>query len=178
MSSQCFSATVTFTLLITIFFFTIRKLANINSNIHIIFSSIYDGDIYQLNFWYEYSHGIYWGNRSRKRKNKKSQTVRWRVSFTNNVIDRINPTIKFVCEYAIRKLSSVYTDDIIEGITMRFKKTNRMVIWYFYWQNCRQSYYIGLNKIILNIIIPFIMYLYDRFSLQVYCAWLDEYTMD
>jgi len=31
--------------------------------------------------------------------NKKSQTVWWRVSFTDNVTDEINPMVKFVLEY-------------------------------------------------------------------------------
>ena len=55
---------------------------------------------------------------------KKSQIVWWRVSFTDDFTNRINPTVKFICEYVDKILSSVYTDDSIRGITVRFKKTN------------------------------------------------------
>jgi hypothetical protein len=63
---------------------------------------------------------------------KKSQTVRWCVSFTDNVIDGINSTIKFINEYADGKLSSICIDDIIKGILVEFKKINCTLMWHFY----------------------------------------------
>jgi hypothetical protein len=60
----------------------------------------------------------------KKKRIKKNQIVWWRVSFTDDFTNRINPTVKFICEYADEILSSVYTDDNIRGITVRFKKTN------------------------------------------------------
>lgn len=76
-----------------------------------------------------------------EKERKKKQTIRWRVSFTDIVTDEINPTVKFICEYVDGKLLLVYTDDITEGITVGFKKENRMVMWNFYWQNDRRHYY-------------------------------------
>jgi hypothetical protein len=36
--------------------------------------------------------------------------------------------VKFIREYADEKLPLVYTSDIMEGITVRFKKANHMMM--------------------------------------------------
>ena len=68
-----------------------------------------------------------------EKKEKKKQTVRWHVRFIDIVTDEINPMVKFIREYADGKILLVYTDNITEGITVGFKKENRMVTWNFYW---------------------------------------------
>jgi nicotinic acid phosphoribosyltransferase len=68
-----------------------------------------------------------------RKERKKKQTVQWHVRFIDIVTDEINSMVKFIREYADGKILLVYTDDITEGITVRFKKKNRMVTWNFYW---------------------------------------------
>jgi len=41
---------------------------------------------------------------------------------TSIVTNEIRPTIQFVHEYPDKKIISVYIDDIMDGITMNFKK--------------------------------------------------------
>jgi hypothetical protein len=63
-----------------------------------------------------------------KKKTKKKQIVQCRVSFTDNIANKISPTIKFISEYSDgRKCPSIYSDDIKDNITVGFKKANRTV---------------------------------------------------
>ena len=133
-------------------------MTNTNRKIDEIFPSIYYDDIYQSNFSSLNSSVNTDRNIStvyteeitvEKERIKKSQTVRWHVSFTHDVTDRINSTVKFVHKYAYRKLSSVYTDDITEGIIVGFKKEICTVTWHFYRLKCRRNNFIG--KSICNI---------------------------
>ena len=39
-----------------------------------------------------------------------------------NIIDWVNLTVKYGCKYTNGKILSVYTEEITEGITTRFKK--------------------------------------------------------
>jgi len=52
-----------------------------------------------------------------EKKNKKSQTLWWCVSFTDDVTDKIILMVKFIHEYPNEKLSSIYTNNIAEVIT-------------------------------------------------------------
>jgi hypothetical protein len=38
------------------------------------------------------------------------------------------------------KIHSIYTEGMMKGIIMRFKKKNHTVMWYLYRQNDRRSY--------------------------------------
>ena len=123
---------------------TIRNLTNINRNINVIFLWVYYGNICWLNFSsLNLSVNtdiniltVYTKVIAVKLWNKKNQTVWWHVSFTNDVTDGINPTVKLIREYGNGKLFSVYTGDITKGIIVRFKKENRMVTLHFYQHNC------------------------------------------
>jgi sRNA-binding carbon storage regulator CsrA len=105
---------------------------------HIQILSVYCDDIYRSNFVipksvtkhrHEYSHDIYQENHNEKKK----QIVQCRVSFTDNIANKISPTIKFISEYSDgRKCPSIYSDDIKDNITVGFKKANRTVTWHFY----------------------------------------------
>jgi hypothetical protein len=53
---------------------------------------------------------------------KKTQTVWWRVTFTNDITDEINPTVKYISKFADEKLFLVYTEGIKEGNIVRYKK--------------------------------------------------------
>jgi hypothetical protein len=62
---------------------------------------------------------------------KKSEIVRWRVTFTDDIIDRINPTVNYIRKYADEYIFSVYIKGMIEGIIVGFKRTNLTVTQYF-----------------------------------------------
>jgi hypothetical protein len=55
-------------------------------------------------------------------KKKKNQTLWWRVTFIDDITNRINLTVKYIHKYADGKHFSIYTKGIINGITMGFKK--------------------------------------------------------
>jgi hypothetical protein len=136
-----------------LFSFTTRKFVNTNGNIDEIFLSVYCSDIYRPNFPLlnlsvnterniptVHTEGIVVGEEGIQKK-KKIQTVQWHVSFTDEVTNEINPTVKFIREYVDGKLMSVYINNIMKGITVRLKKENRTVTWHFYQQNCRWRYH-------------------------------------
>ena len=117
-------------------------------------SVVYCNNIYWPNFLsigkhgHKYSHGIYRGNRSRKKRNKKRQTIRWRVSCTYDVTDKIISMVKFIHEYLNEKLSSIYTNDITEVIT---KDSRRKII---RWHD------ISTNRVTIRIIMSVIFNLW------------------
>jgi len=71
----------------------------------------------------KYFLSIYWKNCNGKIRNEeKNKTVKWHVTFTNDITDRINSMVKHVHKYAEEKTSSIYAKGIMEGITVGFKK--------------------------------------------------------
>jgi hypothetical protein len=59
---------------------------------------------------------------------KNSILKRIKFSFCLKLIYfEIRLKVQFVCKYLNRKITSVYTDDITNDITVRFKKANRTV---------------------------------------------------
>jgi hypothetical protein len=45
------------------------------------------------------------------------------------------PTVKYIRKYADRKISLIYIERFIKGITVRFQQADHMVMRYFYRQN-------------------------------------------
>jgi len=60
---------------------------------------------------------------------KKDQIVWWHVTFTKDITDGVNPMVKYICKYVDRKISTVYTEKITKGITVRFKN-NKLIVWW------------------------------------------------
>jgi len=57
---------------------------------------------------------------------KKSQTIRWHVTFTDNITDEIKPMIKYVHKYANEKIFLVYSEGQ-RVLQWDSKKTNRIL---------------------------------------------------
>jgi hypothetical protein len=83
----------------------------------------------------------------------KKKTVKWYVTFTNDITNKINSTVKHVHKYAKEKTSSIYAKGIIYG-GYYSEIQKRQIIW---WHD------ICTNKIILSVI-----------SSIIFNLWLDN----
>lgn len=119
--------------------FIIRKLTNTNENINKNLLLLYCGDIYWPKFPLlnpsvnndRNNLMLHTEGSKCKNKNKKPNNT-MTCRFSRLHYRWINLMIKFIREYTNIKLLPVYTDDITNDNTTRFKKANNMVTWHFY----------------------------------------------
>ena len=65
---------------------------------------------------------------------KKSQTVQWHITFTDNITNEIHPIVMYICKYTDENyFFSVYTEGVTKGIIMRLKKGKSYGDMVFYW---------------------------------------------
>ena len=113
-----------------------KNLANTNKNTDGIFSSVDCGEFYRQTFLSlypsvntdrnilsVYTEGIEVGKEGIKKNQKNTMTCNF-TNFTNG----INSTVKFIRKYTNKNNPSIYTDGIMNDITVRFKKANRTVM--------------------------------------------------